>query len=149
MNEEDIMRVITLALLFALGPQTQITPRDAARSKAAMGTAAIRGRVVAADTGAPMRRAVVTLMPMQPTQPMPSRNISTDGEGRFEFKSLPAGSYRLRVMPPPNRSQYLASTYGGRRPNDTGRAIELVAGQQFEQADIPMPRGGAIPGRRT
>ena len=139
--------LVTTLLLISL-QATQVTPRDRTQ-KPATGTAAIRGHVVAADTGAPMRRAIVTLMPMQSAQPMPSRNISTDGDGRFEFKSLPPGSYRLRAMPPPNRSQYLAATYGGRRPNDPGRAIELVAGQQFDQAQIAMPRGGAIPGRVT
>ena len=128
---------------------TQVTPRDPARGKAATGTAAIRGQVVAADTGVPMRRATVMLMPVQPSQPTPSRNVATDADGRFEFKALPAGSYRLRAMPGPYRAQYLASVYGGRRSSDPGRTIELAAGQQFEQANIALLRGGAIPGRVT
>ena len=139
--------LVTTLLLISL-QLTQVTPRDRAQ-KPATGTGAIRGRVVAADTGVPMRRATVMLMPMQPTQPTPPRNVATDAEGRFEFKALPAGSYRLRAMPGPYRSQYLTSMYGGRRTNDPGRTIELVAGQQFEQADIALLRGGAIPGRVT
>jgi protocatechuate 3,4-dioxygenase beta subunit len=126
----------------------QIPPRDAARPPGT-GTGAIRGRVVAADTGAPIRRAVVTLMPARPDQGLPSRTVTTDVEGRFEFASLPAGTFRLRANPGPYRSQYLGSAYGGRRPNDMGRTIDLAAGQQIGGADIPMFRGGAVPGRVT
>src|SRR5688572_12007695 len=138
----------TLLLVVALQVQ-QVPPRDTPPAKPATGTAAIRGRVVASDTGIPMRRAVVTLMPFQPTQRTPSRNVATDAEGRFEFTALPAGSYRVRAMPGSYRGQYLSSAYGGRRPGDAGRTIELSAGQQFDQADIAILRGGAITGRVT
>ena len=140
--------LLTTLLLISL-QVTQVIPRDRQPGKVPTGTGAIRGRVVAADTGVPMRRATVTLMGAQPTQPMAPRNMATDADGRFEFKGLPAGSYRLRATPGAYRSQYLASTYGGRRSNDPGRTIDLVAGQQFEQADIAMLRGGAVPGRVT
>ena len=137
-------------LLLAVATQVpQITPRDPATRSERTGSGAIRGRVVAGDTGAPMRRAIVNLISAQPNQRVSSRNVSTDAEGRFEFASLPPGSYRLRANPGPYRSQYLASAYGGRRPSDMGRTIDLASGQQFEQADIAMIRGGVIPGRVT
>jgi carboxypeptidase family protein len=126
----------------------QAAPRDAPPRERA-GTAAIRGRVVAADTGVPIRRAIVTLMVMQPSQPSPPRNVATDANGRFEFAALPSGSYRLRAMPTPYRAQYLGSAFGGRRPGDMGRTIDLAEGQQIEQADIALFRGGTIPGRVT
>ena len=141
------MTVTTLVLALAL-QVTQTTPRDApVRTRA--GTGAIRGRVVAADTGAPMRRVVVSLLPTKTDQPVTSRNVVADAEGRFEFTALPPGIYRVRAMPAAYRGQYLSSSHGGRGPNDMGRSIELAAGQQLEGADIAMLRGGAIPGRVT
>jgi len=54
-------------------PAAQGPVRDAGRRPAAepTGTAIIRGRVVAADTGNPIRRANVTLVPMPPPPPAP------------------------------------------------------------------------------
>jgi protocatechuate 3,4-dioxygenase beta subunit len=142
------MRAATPLLLIAL-QVSQMTPRDAPAKTERAGTGSIRGRVVAADTSLPMRRAIVSLVPTQSGQRIPPRNVTTDAEGRFAFTSLPSGTYRLRANPGPYRSQYLASAYGGRRPNDMGRTIDLAAGQQLASADIAMLRGGAIPGRVT
>jgi hypothetical protein len=46
------------------------------------GTAAIRGRVFAGDTGRPLRRARITVS--APELGSDSRNTSTDADGRYE-----------------------------------------------------------------
>src|ERR1700716_1481297 len=69
-------------------------PRDA-RPKPDTGTAIIRGRIVAGDTGKPLRRARVTLT--APELAGEPRNTSTDADGRYEFTDLPAGRFTLRV----------------------------------------------------
>jgi hypothetical protein len=46
-------------------------PRDVVRRPEPTGTGIIRGRVVAADTGSPIRRAAVNLSPMMPPPPPP------------------------------------------------------------------------------
>ena len=56
-------------------------------------TARISGRIVAADTGKPLRRASVTLM-AQPSKT--TRVTETDSNGRYEFSRLPAGRYSVR-----------------------------------------------------
>jgi protocatechuate 3,4-dioxygenase beta subunit len=58
------------------------------------GRASIRGRVLAAQTGTPLRNARIEL------QDVASRVVSTvltDGEGRFVLTSISAGVYTLAV----------------------------------------------------
>src|SRR4051812_33074759 len=58
----------------------------------ATSTAGIRGRVIAADTGRPLRRAQVRTTSLDTRE---TRLTSTDGEGRYELKELPGGRYRV------------------------------------------------------
>ena len=68
--------------------------RQAARDRAAAtATAVIRGRVTAADTGGPLRRAQIQIS----TGAATPRGALTDNEGRFELRDLPAGSWNMRV----------------------------------------------------
>src|SRR6476646_3803403 len=68
-------------------------PRDARPT--VTGTAVIRGRVFAADTGRPLRRARIVVN--APELGPDSRQTSTDLEGRYELKELPAGRYTMLV----------------------------------------------------
>src|SRR5688500_1297784 len=69
---------------------SQQPPRDP--SSAASGTALIRGRVLAADTGEPLRRALVRASAPQLRE---SRATRTDETGLYEFTDLPAGRYTV------------------------------------------------------
>jgi len=121
----------------------------------------VRGRVVSAD-GQPVRRISVTLnqsggpnrdIPMSgnmnAAQRAVSRTMITDDQGRFEFKDLPAGYYRLMANPSSFQAQYLRGGYGQRRPEDLGIPFELTDGQLFPNATIALPRAGVISGRIT
>src|SRR4030095_5469653 len=55
-------------------------------------TAVIRGRVVAADTGTAVRRAQVRATSSVGRD---NRLASTDAQGNFEFRDLPAGRWDL------------------------------------------------------
>jgi hypothetical protein len=91
-----------------------------------------------ADSGAPIRRAEVRAMANSGI----SRLATTDGDGRFELRDMPAGQYRLAV----SKSGFVPLIYGQRRPLEAPRVVELKQGQRFT-ANIALPRGGAIAGR--
>ena len=115
-------------------------PRD---PRAAMvgGTAVIRGRVTAADTGVPMRRA--TVMISGPGQ----RGTYTDTEGRYTFTGLPAGSFAVSASPGNHRPTYHTIAFGATSLNGPVKRVALAEGQVIENIDIALPRGGVITGR--
>ena len=102
-------------------------------------TGRIRGRVVSADTGVPVRRAQVRIS----GNDIGSRTSLTDGEGRYEFRDLPAGRFSLSAQKP----GYMTVSYGQTRPFESGKAIELADAQVMDKAEISMPRGSVISGR--
>ena len=114
-------------------------PRDARPAQQA-GTATIRGRIVAADTGAPVRRAQVRAVS---TDARGSRLATTDADGRYELRDLPAGRWEISA----SKAGFVTLRYGQRRPLEAGRPIELVDAQVMDRADIALPRGAAITGR--
>ena len=117
-----------------------IPPRD--NTQTPTGTAKISGRVIAADTGSPIRRAQINI---NSRDAQFSRSITTDSEGRYEIASLPAGRYRLFV----DKAGYVALEYGQARPFEAGKPLDIAAGQALEKLDFSLPRGSAITGRIT
>jgi carboxypeptidase family protein len=134
--------VICVALLrvAAGGAQQPPPPRDV-RPIVEKGSAIIRGRIVAADTGKPLRRARVTIT--APELAGEPRNTSTDADGRYEFTDLPAGRFTLRVR----RGGYLPLAYGQRRPREVAKPLQLLDKEVAEHVDMTLPRMGIISGR--
>lgn len=123
------------------GGATQGGPPRDARSPAQTGTGVIRGRVLAADTGRPLRRARINVTaPELGPQPV---NTSTGADGRYEIKELPAGRYTVNV----NRSGYLRLSYGQRRPFEQGKPLQIADKQVVENIDFALPRMSLITGR--
>jgi hypothetical protein len=100
-------------------------------------TASITGRITS-DSGAPIRRAEVRAMSSSGI----NRLATTDGEGRFDLRDMPAGQYRVTV----SKSGFTPLMYGQRRPFESPRPIDLKQGQRVT-ANMVLPRGGAITGR--
>jgi len=101
-------------------------------------TSSIQGRVTTSDTGAPIRGAEVRLS----MDGRFSRLVTTNGEGRFELRNLPAGEYRLTV----SKAGFTTLEYGQRRPFETASTITLGEGQSAT-GNVALIRGGAIFGR--
>lgn len=117
-------------------------PRDQA-TRELQGTASLKGTVVEADTGKPLRRAKVSVSSTDVGGLR--KDASTGLDGKYEFKELPAGSYKLSVT----RSGYLPLDYGQRRPGELGRPIDVADGQALEKLDFALPRMGVISGLIT
>jgi hypothetical protein len=103
------------------------------------GTAVIKGRVTAGGTGAAVRRAQVR------AQSMDARGggvTSTDNNGQFEIKDLPAGRYTITV----SKGGFAPAQFGQRRAGDPGTPIELVDGQTADKVTFVLARGGVIAG---
>jgi hypothetical protein len=86
------------------------------------GTAAIRGRVTAVDTGAPVRRAQVRAQ----ASGRGARLVTTDADGRFDLRDLPAGRWLLAA----SKGGFIQQQHGQRHPFDTAQPIELAEGQR-------------------
>jgi hypothetical protein len=110
------------------------------------GTAVIRGRVVAADTGRPVRRAQVRIVADSAgglTSVPINRGTLTDRDGKYEFKALAAGRYDVTV----SKGSYVTLSYGQRRPNEPGKPLEILDGRLVEKVDFALPRGAILTGR--
>lgn len=104
------------------------------------GAAIVRGFVVAADTGQPLRRAQVRI---QSPEARENRLATTDSQGRFEARDLPAGRYTLTA----SKGGFVPLQYGQRRPSQQGTPLVIGSSQVVERLIIALPRGSVISGR--
>lgn len=119
----------------------RVPPRAAQGEEAAVeGTSAIRGQIVAADTGTPIRRAQVRAASPDARA---SRVTITDAGGRFEIASLPAGRYTVTA----SKGGFVTLQYGQRRPGESGNQLDLGEDEVLEKVILALPRGSVIAGR--
>jgi len=126
----------------AIPVAAQSPARDQPRSPRP-GTGAIRGRVVRADTGEPLRRVQVHIDEWNAKDQSGPSSTMTDAQGRYELTQLPAGTYHLKAT----RGGYVEVGYGQRRPFERGRPLEVAEGGVLENIDFAMPLGGVVTGR--
>src|SRR6185436_413135 len=117
------------------GPISMLPPGRAPK----VGTGRLRGRVVAGDSGSPLRRAQVRIS----SPDIGTKTTLTDAQGRYEFRDLPASRFNVSVT----KSGYVSMQYGQNRPFEPGRPIELSESQSMDKADLALPRGSVLAGR--
>jgi hypothetical protein len=133
------LALLSLSLAIASPALAQGAPQPPATQPT--GSARISGRVVAADNGAPVRRAHVRLSgsaaaPMAASKrAYLQKEVETDDSGAFDFAGLPGGSYFITV---------------GRTNGFLGlpRAKRAIVGEgQTLEMSLRVERTGAIVGR--
>jgi Carboxypeptidase regulatory-like domain len=129
------MTLLFLALVLLL--QTPAAPpRDlAGQSVPRAGKCILRGRVLDATSGQPIKGATVTLV-SQGQQEAPL--AATDSDGRWEIADLPAGEYHAT-----------ASKSGYANRVVFGRGIELTGARPEQTLDLTLVRGAVLSGRVT
>jgi hypothetical protein len=100
-------------------------------------TASISGRVTT-ETGAPVRRAEIRAT----SNGGLTRFTTTDADGRYLVRDLPAGAFTVHV----SKSGFVPLYVGQRRPFERRTTLQLSAGVRVA-ANIQLPRAGAITGR--
>ena len=111
-----------------------------ARDRAALpqGTGSISGRVLAADTGRPVKRARVTVA----GGGRGGRATTTDDQGRYQIGELSAGTYMVTGA----KNGFVDGVFGQRRPLQQGTPITLADAQAVANVDLRLTRGGVITG---
>ena len=109
------------------------------RGQQVQGTASIRGLVTSADANSPVRRAQV-----RATSPdtRSARLSTTDADGRFELRDLPAGRWTISAA----KGGFVTQQFGQRHPFESVEPIDLADGQRFT-ANFALSRGSVITGR--
>lgn len=118
-----IISALSLVLVLAEGLQVSVQPppqpprRDIVVPQ--KGTAVIKGRVIAADTERPLRRARVRVSAPELSE---AKTASTNTDGAYEVRDLPAGRFTIQV----SRGGYLPLQHGERRPGEPGKPLQLA-----------------------
>lgn len=100
----------------------------------------IRGRVLSAATGAPLKRASVWVEPFSPTRgvngtpTVSGPATATDAEGRFALDNIDPGSYLLSAR----RTGYLDQGYGAAEPEVIGPPVKLTAGDTLGDVTLKL-----------
>lgn len=111
--------------------------RDAAQEPPTA-TGSISGRVLAADTGRPLKRATV----LASGGSRQARGTTTDEQGRFRVSGLPAGTYTITA----SKSGFVDAIFGQRRPLQPGTPVPVADGQEVAALDLRLTRGSVITG---
>jgi hypothetical protein len=149
-----LFALLFVAPAFAAGqtpqppPSTQPGQRTPARDaplrpgeSPPVGSAVLRGQVLSVD-GTPLRRAHVRAISAEGRGGGVS---TTDPQGKFEIKELPAGRYTVTA----SKAGYVTMQFGQRRADQAGGGtiLDVLDKQIVEKIQFALPRGAVITGR--
>src|SRR5258708_6873556 len=117
----------------------QETPKPA-RSTLKTEKCSVAGTVVRKGSNEPIHFARITLTSDGDEQK--SLHGTTAADGRFTFKDVPHGDYRVTVT----RNGYVSEAYGARRPMDPGVLLTLSSGKQADDLIFRMTPAAIITG---
>jgi hypothetical protein len=109
--------------------------------------ASIEGQVGDAATGAPVRKANLSLRRIDANLSqagiLGTYGTVSDTGGKFAIKDIEPGKYQLSV----SRTGYVTMQYGARAPNRPGVTLSLSPRQQLKEVNFRLIQHGVISGR--
>ena len=105
-------------------------------------TGSVSGRVTLHGKGAAGIIVGVRNSDFSPQQP-PAIKATTDADGNYRITGIPAGSYQVSPMAPAYVVTDLVAT------RERGRTLLLAEGEDVQDVDFSLERGGVIAGRVT
>lgn len=141
------MPPICLTLLSALLVGQQAPPRDT--PPAPDGVASVSGRVTDRETGRPLRRMRVRFAAAARRLPPSDGTFetTTDAEGSYHLKELPAGEYYVSAGPDEYGAGHQWKSYSDREPAPPlGPGLQLAPGEERTGVDFALSRTYAVEG---
>jgi protocatechuate 3,4-dioxygenase beta subunit len=137
-------KLAALLLLAAglTGHAQSTPPRDSSTSNQTLALAEkgrISGRIVAEESGDPLRNARVRLSPAAGDVPL----VLADADGRFVFPAVPPGTYSISAA----KSGYASSMTSARNARRRPVVVQLSPGASIAGVTVSLARGSAISGR--
>lgn len=129
--------LISLLVSSATWGQTISTP---AATSPKTENCSVSGMVVRKGSNEPIHFAYITLTSHGDEQK--SLHGTTADNGRFTFKDVPPGDYRVTV----SHNGYVTEAYGARRPMDPGVPLTLSSGKHVDDLVFRMIPAGIITG---
>ena len=120
------IRLLAGGLVIIVMAQTLSAQRTGGPPTAATGV--VGGRVAAADTSQPLRRAQIRLVGTASTT---ARTTTTDGDGRFMFENVAAGDYTVSATKP----AYFDMVFGARKSGLTAAGTPLRVADRTEDRE--------------
>jgi hypothetical protein len=133
----------TLLVPVVIMVATTITAGQQPEPTKANGTGLIAGRVVDAVAGQPLADASVQISAGSPT--WARRDVSSDAQGRFEIRDMPAGTFLLSAR----KTGYgYQTSYGSRFPDDAAiQWFDLADGEAARDITLRVWRFASVSGR--
>jgi hypothetical protein len=145
----SLARLFTCLIISAfIFLQPASSPGQSADQKATA-TGSISGRVIVgakAAAGVPVAAFALEMIGRR----RPAAKTTTDGEGRFRLLGLPPAQYQVTTLSPDltaaDRNQKNDFNFGFFA---VSKGVTLTAGEEVDDIDLKMVRGGVIAGRIT
>jgi protocatechuate 3,4-dioxygenase beta subunit len=133
--------VLAVAIALAVAGQARAQQAPGAGRAADPDTGLIAGQIVDAG-GAPVPEAMVHLGASAAGSVRVDRRVIADGQGRFFFGDLPAGSYYIDAA----KGGYASGAYGRRYPEGPGEAVVLKVAEHRLDASLTVWKFAVIAG---
>jgi hypothetical protein len=128
--------------LAAQAQQQEPPPTQSASADPNAKLCTVSGTVVSANTGEPLRRALIRLENQKDDDAKPIHAL-TNSSGEFEVTNIPPGSYEFSVT----RDGYRGAHYLEASPGGEGATLALAPGQKLTELIFRLWKLGVISGR--